>query len=98
MGEWIIDRREMRGRLGLVVLVIVLAPFVAFAFPPLVGANHSYVVLSSSMSPAIGAGDVVFVSGVDPTAIEEGDVITFEVGETTRTAGSATRITHRVVN
>ena len=97
MGEWDSGRWEQFNRIGLVVLVVVLAPFVAFAVPQLVGANHSYVVLSSSMSPAIGAGDVVFVSDVDPTRVEQGDVVTFEVGDTAQASGSDTRITHRVV-
>lgn len=75
--------------LTLVVLVGVL-PFVAFAVPQVVGANHGFVVLSDSMAPTINAGDAVIVDSVDPASIEEGDVITFQ-----RSADLL--VTHRVI-
>lgn len=79
-----------------VVLVVValalVAPFVVYAFPPVVGADHSYVVLTGSMRPAIDPGDVVIVQSVPAGAVAIGDVITF------RTSGSDVPVTHRVVD
>ncbi|MFB6178694.1 MAG: signal peptidase I [Halorientalis sp.] len=94
--DWLTGRRDTLNRLALVVFVVVLAPFVVFAFPPLVGANHSYVVLSSSMRPGIHAGDVVIVSNVDPSKIEVGDIVTYRAGGD-QSDGDSYRITHRVV-
>lgn len=81
---------------GAVVVVVAVATFVVFAVPQAVGADHSYVVLSSSMSPAMEAGDVVFVAEVPPERIEEGDVITFEPPAGHGEYGTD-RVTHRVV-
>ncbi|EGQ44133.1 MAG: signal peptidase I, archaeal type [Candidatus Nanosalina sp. J07AB43] len=66
------------------------------AFPWIVGADHSFIVLSGSMEPAIPTGSVVFVDNV-PTSqvderIEEGDVITFSQARDIRQT-----TTHRVV-
>lgn len=88
-----VDWRRVGNVLGLVVLVVVVAAFVVAAVPGVVGADHSYVVRSDSMSPAIGAGSVVIVSDVQPEAVEAGDVITFETGG----AEASNRVTHRVV-
>ena len=78
------------------MFVVVVAVFVVFAVPQAAGADHSYVVLSSSMAPAMEAGDAIIVAEVPPERIEEGDVITFEPpggnGE-----GGTDRVTHRVV-
>jgi signal peptidase len=82
-------------KLAGVLVVVAALPFVVFAVPQLVGASHSYVVMSSSMSPAIGAGDVVFVEDVDTDAVEVGDVITFEP-ESGVLASHGDRVTHRV--
>ncbi|WP_248299510.1 signal peptidase I [Halorhabdus amylolytica] len=68
--------------------------FLAIAIPGLVGADESFVVQSSSMSPSIGAGSVVFVSDQPATDVTEGDVITFE----TTGEQSSRRVTHRVVD
>ena len=73
-----------------VLLVVVLAVAV-FAVPQLVGAEHSYVVLSGSMQPTMEPGDVILVDDVDVEAIETGDIVSFR-DET----GSVT--THRVVS
>jgi signal peptidase len=77
----------------LVLLIVALVvPFVVYAFPALVGANHSFVVLSGSMEPAISPGDVVVVDAVPADAIAVGDVITF------RSPGSDVPVTHRVID
>lgn len=75
---------------GLVCLVAVIVPFAVFGVPQVVGADHSYVVLSGSMDPAIQPGDAVIVDAVPPEQIEAGDVITFRRGGEVPT-------THRVV-
>jgi len=76
-----------------VVFVTIVAIFLVTAVPGLVGADHSFVVQSSSMSPTISAGDVVVVAETAPESISEGDVITFQA------AGSGSnRVTHRVVS
>ncbi|MFB6068367.1 MAG: signal peptidase I [Halobacterium sp.] len=80
---------------SVVLLIAVVLPFVVFAVPQVVGAQHSYVVLSSSMSPTIHAGDVVVVDGVDPANVEEGDVITFEPPSDHQIDSEL--VTHRVV-
>lgn len=86
--------------LGGLLLVAVVLPFVVFALPSVVGAEHGYVVVSSSMSPTIRAGDAVIVNEVPATAVDEGDVITFIDGKQASIQGGEAGedlITHRVV-
>lgn len=83
--------RRAANVLAVLLLVALVAPFVAFAFPQAVGADASYVVLSGSMEPAISPGDVVFVAAARPEAVAVGDVITFERG------AGVPPTTHRVV-
>ncbi|OYR59352.1 signal peptidase I [Halorubrum halodurans] len=78
--------------LGIVLLIAVVAPFVVYAVPAVVGAEYSFVVLTASMTPAIAPGDVVVVDERDPAAIGEGDVITFVRGD------SEVPVTHRVID
>lgn len=80
--------RRWAGRLGLVALLALLLPFVVFAVPQTVGADHSFVVLSGSMEPMLSPGDVVIVDGSGPVRV--GDVITYD-------SGDAVPVTHRVV-
>ncbi|GCF14648.1 hypothetical protein Harman_25830 [Haloarcula mannanilytica] len=89
-----VDWRRVANWIGLGVLLVVVGVFVAAAVPQAVGADESYVVLSSSMSPAIEAGSVVFVNSVPPAEISEGDVITYDRSP----GGTTSRVTHRVVN
>ncbi len=77
---------------GLLLLIALVAPFVVYAVPGVVGAQGGYVVLSGSMEPSIGVGDVVIVDDVTPAEIEEGDVITY-----LRT-DAETPTTHRVID
>ncbi len=89
------DSRQWRQRLrrtgavlGTVLLVAAVVPFVVFAAPQVVGADHGFVILSGSMEPAISTGDVVIVDGSRSVGV--GDVITFEDDANIPT-------THRVV-
>lgn len=90
--------RDRAHTVGTVLLLVAVAPFVVFAVPQLVGASQSYVVVSSSMAPAIGAGDVVIVEDVSPSEIEPGDVITFERQTGGGERSAPDRVTHRVVD
>ncbi|GAA0506261.1 signal peptidase I [Halorubrum aquaticum] len=85
------ERGRVLDWLGLLLLLAVVVPFVVYAVPGVVGAEGSYVVLSGSMEPSIGVGDVVIVDGADPTEIEEGDVITYLRSD------AETPTTHRVI-
>lgn len=79
------------------LLVALVAPFAVFAVPQLAGAQHSYVVLSDSMSPTMSAGDAVVVEEVPPSAVETGDVITFERADGADGDAGTDKVTHRVV-
>lgn len=86
-------RRAVLNVVGFALLIVLVAPFVVYAVPQMVGASHSYVVLSDSMSPTMQAGDVAFVREVSPAQIHVRDVITFERGS----GADARTVTHRVV-
>ncbi|SFR47818.1 signal peptidase, endoplasmic reticulum-type [Halogeometricum rufum] len=89
------DARTWAVRLAIALVVV---PFVVFAVPQVVGADHSYVVQSDSMTPTFAAGDVVVVDGRSPSTVEAGDVITYTApGASVVGGGGANRITHRVV-
>ncbi|MEF8777247.1 MAG: signal peptidase I [Haloarculaceae archaeon] len=87
---WRLTRRVIELAL-LVALVTVVAAFAVFAVPQLVGAEHSYVVLSGSMEPSMSPGDVILVDEVGFDALRTGDVVSFR-GE------SGTITTHRVAD
>ncbi|OTF03483.1 signal peptidase I [Halorubrum sp. SD612] len=78
--------------LGIVLLIALVAPFAVYAAPEVVGADESFVVLTASMTPAIAPGDVVIVAERDPTAVAEGDVVTFVRGT------GDVPVTHRVID
>jgi signal peptidase len=84
-----VDWRRIGNAVGLVVLIVLVVPFAVTAVPQLALADHSYVVRSDSMSPAIQAGDVIIVEDVSADAIDVDDVITFRHGDQLAT--------HRVV-
>lgn len=91
-------RRQYLHIVGTVLLVVIVVPFALFAVPQVAGTPHSYVVSSSSMSPAIQAGDAVFVDDVRPANIEQGDIITFKrLGGGIGQQSGTERVTHRVV-
>jgi signal peptidase len=83
--------RRLAHLAGIALLVVIVLPFLLYAVPHLIGAEYSYVVLSGSMQPVLGPGDVTFVDAVDAEAVQTGDVINFKRAEDTRTT------THRVI-
>lgn len=88
-----VSQKQLLNGLGIVVLILLVAPFVAYAVPQAIGATQSYVVMSGSMSPTINTGDVIFVYDRDPNTIQEGDIITYDL------SGEETEVTtHRVVD
>lgn len=87
-----IDRSRAVGALVGLALLVAIALVGVIAVPGLVGADHSFVVLSSSMEPTISTGSVVLVEDVPAERIEEGDVITFRHSQD----GGSHRVTHRV--
>jgi signal peptidase len=80
----------MTNVLVLLVLVAAVSPFVVYAVPETVGADHGLVVLSGSMEPAMSPGDAVIVRESSPADIEEQDIITYQTSSETPT-------THRVI-
>lgn len=75
-GRWRPRLRKAAAVFGTLLLIAVVLPFVIFAVPQAVGADHGFVILSGSMEPGISAGDAVIVDA--SRTIEVGDVITFE--------------------
>jgi signal peptidase len=72
------------------VLAFVLAIVAAIALPFALG-QRPYTVLSGSMEPAIGTGDIVVVERLAPAEARVGDVVTFSDPKS-----SGRLITHRV--
>ena len=86
-----VSLKTLANVLGIVLLIAVVAPFVVYAVPGVIGADYSFVVLTASMTPAIAPGDVVVVADRDPATVVEGDVITFVRGD------ADVPVTHRVI-
>ena len=64
----------------------------AAAAPALLG-MHSFTILSGSMTPTIGVGDVVVDRSIAPLEARVGDIVTF------KSPGNSSRlITHRVIH
>lgn len=98
MTKRILNRRTVLHTAGVLLLILVVLPFVMFAVPQIAGADHSFVVMSSSMEPTISAGDVVFVDEVPPDEIEEGDIITYDQQAAPwATPDDPHYVTHRVI-
>lgn len=85
-----LDVRRVLQVVGLLLVAVVVVPIAITAVPQLVLADHSYVVTSGSMEPAMSPGDVVVVGSVPAADVRAGDVITFRDRRSALT-------THRVV-
>jgi signal peptidase I len=73
-----------------VTLGIAIGGFGVVVAPSLFG-GRSLTVMSGSMEPALGVGDVVINSRVSPAEVRVGDIVTFNDPE-----GTGKLITHRV--
>jgi signal peptidase len=92
-----LTRNTMARAAAATLLVVVIIPFVVFAVPQVVGAEQSYVVVSSSMTPTISPNDAIIVNDISPASVEEGDVIVFS--ERSGSNGDSIDATsHRVVD
>jgi signal peptidase len=77
---------------GVLILIctILLIPCLVNIFPPIAGADSSYVVIGGSMIPTLNPGDMILIKDVDPEVIEIGDIVTVDDGSKV--------YTHRVVD
>jgi signal peptidase I len=73
-----------------VALGVALGVFGVVVAPSIFG-GRSLTVMSGSMEPALGVGDVVINSRVTPTNVRVGDIVTFSDPE-----GTGKLLTHRV--
>lgn len=76
--------------LGYGAVGLVLGIVAAIALPLALG-QRPYTVLTGSMEPAIGAGDIIVVERISPSEASSGEVVTFS-----DPAKSGRLITHRV--
>jgi signal peptidase len=88
--DWLATARRVGTVLGTLVLIAAVIPFVVFAVPQVVGANHGFVILSGSMEPTMSPGDVVIVDASG--GVEVGDVITFWDGREVPTTHRVTEV------
>ena len=89
--QHILSNKKMYKAINLAALGLVggVALLMALATLPGMFGLNPVVVLSGSMKPTLGVGDVAVLRSVDPASVKEGDVITFR--------SSSGLITHRVV-
>jgi signal peptidase len=78
-----------------IIMIVVLLPFVVYAFPQLFGFEDALVVQSGSMEPAIPTASVILINDVQPENVEVNDIITFQ--SDTRPNGKPVYTTHRVI-
>ena len=79
------------GTLGTLLLIIIVAACLPLTVPKVLG-YQMYTVISGSMEPAIPTGSLVYIKGMEPRDVADGDVIAFYGGH-----DSNAIITHRVV-
>ena len=79
------------GTLGTLLLIIIVAACLPLTVPKVLG-YQMYTVISGSMEPAIPTGSLVYIKGMEPKDVTDGDVIAFYGGH-----DSNAIITHRVV-
>lgn len=83
---------RLTGTLVLGGWVLIALAVVLFSFGPRAVGHQVLIVRSGSMEPAIMTGSVVVVQPVPPSALDVGDVITFEPAD-----GTGKVVTHRIV-
>ena len=63
------------------VLVVVIVLCAVFLMGSRLMGYRCFNIISPSMEPEYGVGDLIYVKQIDPESIKEGDVITFLVNE-----------------
>lgn len=88
--------RSVGGWVGQVIAWLVISTVVVMlalcVVIPKIGAATPYTILTSSMEPTLPPGTLVVSKPATPTAIDIGDVITFQIE-----SGKPTVATHRVI-
>lgn len=72
------------------IIIAILIVLVLVMFAPRLFGWQNLAVLSGSMEPNISVGSMIIVKNVNPEELEAGDIITFQVSD-------STLVTHRVV-
>lgn len=82
----------------LVSLLVMATQTKIFGNLPLVSNYQPFVVLSGSMEPTLKVGSVVVIQKVNPAAVKEGDIITFNspINLNQQQTAEKTPTTHRV--
>lgn len=73
------------------IIICLLIIFAVIMFVPKIIGWQNLAVLSGSMEPNIPVGAMVIVRDIDPSELKKGDVITFQMNE-------STYVTHRIVS
>ncbi|GAI94887.1 unnamed protein product, partial [marine sediment metagenome] len=85
------------GKRGLIamgiVAVIVISLSIFVIIPVARGSTRLFTIMGGSMSPAMGSGDVVVVTQIDPSELKVGDIIVYR-----RADDSNDIVSHRVVD
>ena len=81
--------RKICGFLSTILLIVLFALAALLIGPNLLGMK-SLAVLSGSMEPKIPVGSIVYIDDAEPSTLQTGDVITYNLG--------GTMVTHRVVD
>ena len=77
--------------LGTLLLIVLVVACLPLTVPKVIG-YQMYTVISGSMEPSIPTGSLVYIKGMEPQDVVDGDVIAFYGGH-----DSNAIITHRVV-
>ena len=87
----------MKNLASWLIIIILLAPFLIYALPQVIGAEDALIVQSGSMEPAIPTGSVIVIYDIQPSDIVEDDIITFSSGNSP-VNGERELTTHRVID
>lgn len=82
--------KKVCGFLSTILLIALFVLAVLLIVPNLLGMK-SLAVLSGSMEPGIPVGSIVYIDDAEPSTLQKGDVITYNLG-------GGTMVTHRVVD
>ena len=82
--------RKICSFLSTIIMVVLLALAAVLVVPVLMGYTE-LAVLTGSMQPTIPVGSLIYVKEVEPSALQVGDVVTYQLE-------GDTMVTHRVIS